>query len=135
MHSEEGIAMIRIKKIALAMAVAMTTLVSAQTMTATAVNVEKYVPIVDTLHVTVKEEPTATQEPENTDTTDTESSTKTYEDMTDPSGPLVGAGDVPASLKDKINTELHNDPVPDGTAYDGYYIIKDGEKTYMAGSN
>jgi hypothetical protein len=71
----------------------------------------KYTPIVDWLHVT-------DEIPE-------------YDDMTDPNGPLVGAGSVPSSLLAKINTEQHEDEVPDDIKYDSYYTTRDGSKAVI----
>lgn len=113
-----------IKKLITTIMIAATAMTSMSTITVNAVSIEKYVPIVDTLHVTKKETPD-----------EVPAETKTYEDMTDPDGPLVGAGAIPKELTDKMDTELHNDPVPDDVKYDGYYIIKNGEKTYVAGDN
>ena len=71
----------------------------------------KYTPIVDWLHVTEEK--------------------ILYDDMTDPKGPLVGAGSVPGSILEKIDTELHEDEVPEDQTYMAYYITRDGSKTIV----
>lgn len=99
------------KKIAAFFAASAVCAVMASPMAANAKSREKYVPIVDYLHTTEKE--------------------TAYDDMTEPGKPLVGAGDIPESLLKKIDTELHDDNVPEDQDYAGYYTTRDGKKTIV----